>query len=144
MENKTFTRELTYLSQVFDQDKNDFVKGPVTKPVSFYELSQTDPKQHALFFMMKPLYENIKTVGGGTRVIANPKVVKDLTVEAIDILLIVDDNFTITDKAEFMNDGFALLEFGTWFLEEKFTPFFLLFLQNYQILPKTTKKQKQN
>lgn len=121
----TFVKELKYLSKVFDPATSEFIEKPVKKQASFLELSQTDRNQHKLFFMTAPLFEQLTTIGGEKRLIANPEVLHDLTVKAIDILLVVDSNFTEQDKKEFLIDGFAILNFGRWFLEEKYTPFFI-------------------
>jgi hypothetical protein len=127
----TFEKEITFLSNTLVEGK--FEMHPVTKRAAFFELSQTDSKQHKLFFLMMPLWTSIRNVGSdSTTIVANPEILHDLTLKAIDCLLVENSNFTIQDKTEFLNDGFAILAFGKWFLEEKFTAFFLSFMQNYQ------------
>ena len=132
MNENTFVKDITFLCQTFDPKSNKFEHLPVTKQATFKELSQTDPKQHKLFFLMFPLFVMQTTANGEERIVADPEILHNLTLKAIDCLLIVDEGFTIQDKKEFTNDALALLRFGQWFLAEKFTAFFLNFNQSYK------------
>lgn len=137
----TYTKKLKFLSITgqLDKDGNPIME-PVEKQASFYALSQTDQRQSRLFFMMRPLYREVKVIGEEQGLmIADPSIMYDLTKYAIDVLLIVDEKFTETDKKEFLNDAFAVLDFGERFLEEA-TPFFLQYFTNYRLSPKTVKE----
>lgn len=136
----TIERTIKYLSYTGQLDsENKPVMEPVEKQVSFYKLSQTDPKQARLFFMMRPLYRGVKVIGENeTTIIADPSIMYDLTMYAIETLLIVDpdgskagNKFTEGDKKEFINDGFAVMAFGESFLEDA-TPFFLKYFMSYR------------
>jgi hypothetical protein len=143
----TFEKTLKYLSITGNIDSdNQPILEPVEKQVSFYKLSQTDARQARLFFMMRPLYKSVKVIGESeNQIIADPNIMFDLTLQAIDILLIVDpdgsktgNKFTELDKKEFLNDSFAVLSFGEWFLTDS-APFFLKYFANYlksQTIPK--------
>jgi hypothetical protein len=142
----TFKKELTYLNVVGVDSSVNPPKPklePVTKQVSFYELSQTDKSQCRLFFMMRPIYRNVTMIGGSEVVIADPNVLYDLTLHAIEVLMILDDNFTLQDKTEFLNDNFAVLAFGEWFMQMS-APFFLQYLMNYLGSPKIQKEPQTN
>ena len=120
----TFEKTIKYLTITgnLDSDNNPVLE-PVEKQVSFYKLSQTDPRQARLFFMMRPLYREVKVIGENEATfIADPGIMHDLTIAAINTLLIVDpdgtkagNKFTEMDKKEFLNDGFAVMTFGEWF-----------------------------
>jgi hypothetical protein len=143
----TFEKTLKYLTITGNIDSdNQPILEPVERQVSFYKLSQTDSRQARLFFMMRPLYRSVQMIGNSeSTIIADPNVMYDLTLQAIDILLIVDpdgtkagNKFTELDKREFLNDSFAVLSFGEWFLQDS-APFFLKYFANYlpsQMTPK--------
>lgn len=128
----TITKTLTYLSYTgVNPENGEPILEPVQKQASFYKLSQTDQRQARLFFMMRPLYRSVQIIGEAeARVIADPNIMYDLTLAAIESLLVVDKEFTELDKKEFLNDTFAVLSFGEWFLEDS-TPFFLKYFANY-------------
>jgi hypothetical protein len=123
--NETYQKEITYLSSQFDNDKQEIALKPFTKSFTFLELSRTDKKQHKLFFLMFPLYRNSIDMSGNSRTIADPEVLQNLTNIAIETLMICADVKEEQDKKEFLNDGIAVMNFGYWFLNQKFTPFFL-------------------
>jgi hypothetical protein len=125
MEQLTFTKDISYLSNTFDNDKQAFTMTKVTRVFKFKELNRTDKSQHKLFFLMFPLYLSTKDMNGNERMIADPEVLQNLTNVALDKLLIVESPQDEQDKKEFTNDGIAVMEFGYWFLNQKFTPFFL-------------------
>lgn len=139
----TFEKTLRYLSITGQLDsEGNAILEPVEKQASFYKLSQTDQRQARLFFMMRPLYREVKVIGEDKATfIADPSILYDLTCYAIDALLIVNDKFTETDKKEFFNDTFAVMAFGEWFLEDS-TPFFLNYLMSYRSYPKIQKEQE--
>jgi hypothetical protein len=137
----TFKKELTYLEVVGVEDDGITPKmQPTTKNVTFKELSQTDKSQGRIFFLMRPLFQNVKMVGGGEKVIADPNVLYDLIMYVIDALLIQDEDFSEQNKVEFLNDNFAVMCFGEWFLNEKASPFFFRYLTNYLFAPKSPTK----
>jgi hypothetical protein len=141
----TYTKKLKFLSRngQIDQEGNPIME-PVEKQASFYALSQTDQRQSRLFFMMRPLYREVKVIGDEKATfIADPSILYDLVVYAINVLLIVDDKFTEMDKKEFMNDSFAIMAFGEQFLHDS-TPFFLNYMMNYLISQKTVKPPETN
>jgi hypothetical protein len=118
---------------------------------TFKDLSQNDRSQARLFFMMKPMYRSVQRIGDSeTTIIADPNILYDFTIHAIDTLLIIDESgdktgnkFTLQNKTEFMNDTFAVLAFGESFLEAA-TPFFFDYLMNYGQQVKTAKKPETN
>jgi hypothetical protein len=130
MEN-TFTKDITYISNQFDNEKQEIILKPVTKTFTFYELSRTEKKQSKLFFLMFPLYRNTVDMNGNERTIADPEVLENLTRIAIDVLMICPTVLEEQDKKEVLNDSMALVYFGQWFLSNKFTPFFLNSLTDY-------------
>lgn len=132
----TFPKKITYMSSVLDG--HHMVKKEVTKVATFKELDRLDKNQHKLHFMILSLYQNrVKDEGE----IDDPSVSKikldsgalyDLTVKSIRTLILCAekqneemDAFVETDKAEFLNDSVAILNFGLWFLENHISPFFL-------------------
>lgn len=146
--NNTFVKTLKFLSITGNLDTSgNPIMEPVERQASFYKLSQTDPRQAKLFFMLRPLYREMKVIGQDkATMIADPSIMYDLTLYAIDCLLIVDESgkdtgykFTNTDKKEFLNDNFAVLAFGEWFLEDSLD-FFVSYMMNYLSSVRTTKK----
>lgn len=129
-------KELKYYTIVGTEinDKGEIVpkRELTTKTIELNDLSQNDKRQGRLFFMLRPLYKSSQRVGEiETSIIADPLVLHDITIHAIDVLVNIDDNFTQSDKAEFLNDNFAVMEFGEWFLEYA-TPFFLRYLTDWK------------
>lgn len=133
----TFKKKIKFSSKVFDLPKQSetcdgWVRNVVEKEATFKELSEVDSDQHDLFFLISPLFTEQRQIGTKkTKLIADPLILKDLTIKAIDCLLIEDENFNIQDKTEFLQDGMALMKFAQWFLNEKFTGFFLNSIESY-------------
>lgn len=122
-----FTKEVTYLQTSSEQVKPgskemEVVTKEVTKTATFRELSRTEASQHKLQFELIGATINSKTEDGN--VVLNWASLYDITVKSINTLLVITPEFTENDKKRFLNDSKALINFGTWFLGEKLTPFF--------------------
>lgn len=127
-----FKKEISFLSKVFDASKvtdinNGWEEGTVTKVATFKELSRTDKAQHKLHFKIVAIFEHFGAKDEGADMKIDSDGVYDLTVKAINTLLIADPDFTVQDKAEFLNDSAAIFGFGFWLLGEKIAPFFSTF-----------------
>lgn len=126
-----FKRNITFLSKVFDESTNTFPLKVITKTGTFKELNRTDKLQHKLHFKIIAIFEHFGAKDGDSESIKiDSDGVYDLTVKAINTLLIPDPEFTVQDKAEFLNDSAAIFEFGFWLLGEKISPFFSTFNGN--------------
>ena len=126
-----FQRSISFISKIFDstmvsQMHTGWIEGPVTKVATFKELSRTDRSQHKLHFKIIAIFEHFKAGDDGNIKIDSDGVY-DLSVKAINTLLVTDKDFTDQDKAEFLNDSAAIFDFGFWLLGEKITPFFSKF-----------------
>jgi|ERR1044072_2672347 hypothetical protein len=128
-----FERKISFISKVFHEERitetcDGWVEEPIEKTAWFKELSRTDKSQHKLHFKILAIFENFGVKGAD---IDNIKIdsdgVYELSVKAINTLLLVDDKFTETDKQEFLNDSAAIFDFGFWLLGQKIAPFFSVF-----------------
>jgi hypothetical protein len=125
---QTFEKEITWVSWEVDAEKNETVETPRTKIATFNELSRTDKTQHKLHFKLLSLFEGLeREKGEADSVGISSDGLYDITVKAINILLVPNTVFTEMDRKEFLNDSIALLEFGMWLFKEKFSPFFSKF-----------------
>lgn len=125
-----FKKEVTFLSKVFSQNEGDavgaWVEEPISKKATFKSLSRTDRSQHKLHFKIISIFEHFGAKEGEQMKIDSDGVY-ELSVKAIETLLITDKEFTDQDKIEFLNDSAAIFEFGFWLLGEKIAPFFSTF-----------------
>ena len=119
---ETFEKEITFLSKQLVNLEWSLVE--VSKVATFKELSRVDRNQHKLHFMLTSLFTASSGEGEETKIQIDSDSLYDLTTKAIRTLLVLNDTFTETDKAEFLNDSGAILNFGIWAYKEKFTPFF--------------------
>lgn len=128
-----FQKEITFLSKVLDIENpaNGFALVPVTKKITFKELSRTDRAQHKLHFMLISIFtggesnvDDTDEPGKGGSFNVNTDKLYDITAKAIRVLVVTDDNFNDQEKTELLNDGGALFRFGMWLLKEKISPFF--------------------
>lgn len=132
----TFEKEIELLSKVFNTDNQEWEMRTVPKIADFKELDRSDKSQHKLHFSIIRLFEAAKIdeadIVDGEDVSAeiDSDQLYDLTVKSIKILCVPDPEFTVGDKAEFLNDSGALLKFGLWFLKEKLAPFFSVLMLN--------------
>ncbi len=123
----TFVKEVTYISREVNEN-NELVDVEVTKEVTFKELSRTDQSQHKLHFKLISLFEGLEKEGDeADKVGISTDTLYDITVKAINILVVPNSNFTDVNKKEFLHDSIALLNFGMWLFKEKFAPFFSKF-----------------
>jgi len=118
---ETFEKEITFLSKQLVNLEWSLVE--VSKVATFKELSRVDRNQHKLHFMLISLFTSKAEEGEENKMSIDSDSLYDLTTKAIRTLLVLNDSFTETDKAEFLNDSGAILSFGIWALPEKFTPF---------------------
>jgi hypothetical protein len=133
----TFQKDITFLSKTpdsFNQETGKWEPKEIIKTATFKELDPNDKEQHKLHFKIVSIFENFgeKEIGddGNPKVTINSDGIYDLTVKAIKTLLLPDENFTVQDKSEFLNDSGALFDFAFWLLPEKITPFFSKFKRN--------------
>jgi hypothetical protein len=124
---KVFKKEIAFISKqpVMETTKEnkvgDVIEIEVTKEAVFKELSRTDRTQRDLVFSIMGTMKQT----GSNKATIDSEGIATLTDKAIELLLIADaKGFTETDKAEFLNDNIAVLNFGLWFFSEKVTPFF--------------------
>jgi hypothetical protein len=120
----TFTREITFLKNTIEAEgaKVTPVTKEVIKKATFKELSRTDASQHKLQFSLMSMALYSKS--DDDKFSIDGDALYNITIKSINALLITDDKFDEKDKAQFLNDSKALINFGTWFLGEKITPFF--------------------
>jgi len=125
-----FQKDITFIKkQPFTgEDGNSITWKAVetTKTASFKELDQTDKEQHKLHFKIISLGESVNGSDSESLTV-NSDTLYDITVKSINTLLVIDQNFTAEDKADFLSDSAAILRFGLFMLQEKFTPFFSKF-----------------
>ncbi len=131
---KTFQHEITFLQKSFDatqvQSENaGHIETLATKTATFKELSRTDRDQHALHFAIIDFYAGGSTSGKKKQVKFKTQDALPLVEDFIEAMLIVDNNFTATDKEEFLNDSGALFSFAMWLLKEKVSLFFGILMQ---------------
>ena len=125
---KTFTKEISWVGYEVDTEKTETVETKRTKTATFYELNRTDKRQHKLHFKLISLFEGLeKSKDEVDSIGISSDGLYDITVKAINILIIENESFNNVDKREFLNDSIALLEFGMWLFKEKFAPFFSTF-----------------
>lgn len=122
-----FKRDISFISKVFDTETSQWEEKPITKSATFKDLSRTDKSQHKLHFKIISIFEHFGAKESEGDVKIDSDGVYDLTVKAINTLLIPDPDFTVQDKAEFLNDSAAIFDFGFWLLGEKIAPFFSIF-----------------
>jgi hypothetical protein len=128
-----FQRDIKFISKIFAESKisdtcNGWIEDTISKKATFKELSRTDKAQHKLHFKIIAIFEHFGVKDGeGDAIKIDSDGVYDLTVKAINTLLILDEGFTVQDKAEFLNDSAAIFDFGFWLLGEKIAPFFSKF-----------------
>lgn len=129
----TFEKEISFLSKQFNPELNDGVGAfeivEVKKIAKFKELSRRDHSQHKLHFKIVGIFsasekEEQGADKGSQKVEINSDAMYDLTVKSINTLLLIDEGFTASDKAEFLEDSGAILMFGMWLMGEKLAPFF--------------------
>src|ERR1044071_7921560 len=111
-----FQKEISFLSKLWNEPSTSFVEGSVTKTATFKELSRTDKSQHKLHFKIIAIFEHFGAKEGAEEIKIDSDGVYDLTIKAINTLLIPDPAFTVQDKAEFLNDSAAIFNFGFWLL----------------------------
>lgn len=119
---ETFEKEITFLSKQLVNTEWDLIE--ISKVATFKELSRVDRSQHKLHFMLISLFTSKSEEGDENKMAIDSDSLYDLTTKAIKTLLVINETFTETDKAEFLNDSGAILSFGIWALPGKFTPFF--------------------
>jgi hypothetical protein len=128
-----YKKEISFTSQVAitkeDGNTVEWVEQTIEKKATFSELSKTNRKQHKLHFKILGLMDSFGVVdeNDSNKIRINSDALYDLTVKCIEVLLEPNDEFTESDKNEFLNDSEAILKFGLWMLNEKLMPFFSKF-----------------
>src|ERR1700693_5556449 len=112
---KTFQKEISFLCTELNNDTTEFEEKSVSKNATFKELSRTDKEQHKLHFKIISLFVDSEKKNNGS-IKLNSDEIYDLTCEMIEKLLLIDNNFTVQDKAELLKDSGALFTFGYWLL----------------------------
>lgn len=127
----TFQQPITFLAKVFNEDPavNKWETKEITKIATFRDLDERDKDQHKLHFKILSVVDlgGIGDNDGDAKVRIDSDALYDLTVKAINQLLVPDETFTIQDKKEFLSDSGAIFNFGMWLLTNKFLPFFSRF-----------------
>ena len=119
----TFQREITFINPAhFDTVEKKHGEKEETKMATFKELSRIDKDQRKFQFLLTSVFKS----KGIDEIQIDHEVLCDITEQAIHVLLVTDENFTSTDKTQFLNDNIAIIQFGLWLLKEKLTPFFTL------------------
>jgi len=125
---KTFEKEISYITNEVDVEKEELTEVTKTKVATFKELSRLDPEQHKLHFKLMSLFEGLEKSKDEENTIGiSTDALYDMTRKSINILLIPNENFTEIDKRDFLLDSIALLQFGIWLFKNKFSPFFSTF-----------------
>jgi hypothetical protein len=124
---ETFVKQVKFLSHSFDGEKP--VDVILTKDATFKELNRTDKSQHDLHFDIVGLLVKNKVSDDdddeSNKVLSlDMAKVGALVKKAIKTTALTDNNFTETDKKEFLQDFGALLPFSNWYMQEKVLPFF--------------------
>lgn len=99
----------------------------IKKTAIFEELSRTAKEQHKLHFKIVSVFSS--SLKEDEKFTLDSDGMYDLVVLAINKLLQVNENFTETDKKEFLLDSGAIWKFGMWLMGEKLTPFFSVLMQ---------------
>lgn len=123
-----FEQPITFMSQ--ELDGSELVDKVVTKTAQFKELSRTQRDQHKLHFKIISVFSgassNDSYIGDGKTAsfTIDTDVIYDLTTKFIRLNHIPNENFTIQDREELLQDSGGLATFGLWLLAEKISPFF--------------------
>ena len=124
---RTFEKEITWNTCEADE-KGEVVEVEKKKVAIFKELNKLDKLQHKLHFKIMSLFEGLEKSNDESDSLGiSSDGLYDITVKAINILLITNENFTDMDKQEWLHDSLSLLQFGLWLFKEKFSPFFSKF-----------------
>lgn len=117
---RTFTKEISWISYELNDNTKGLEEVQKTANVTFKSLNQTDKSQHKLHFMIISMFQS----GDGDAAKLDSDVLYDITVKAVNQLVVCDENFKERDKTEFLHDSMALLQFGLWLFGNQFAPFF--------------------
>jgi len=125
----TFQKEISFIDPaVFNKEANGGMgaheETEVKKTATFKELSRIDKDQRKFQFKLMSVF---KSKGEGELQIDHDMLC-DITENGINVLLVPDALFTEIDKANFLNDNGAVINFGLWLLAEKISPFFSLLI----------------
>lgn len=114
-----FTKEISYISKTMAED--GWVEQSVKKTVRFKELSRTDPEQRDLCWLVMDIWD---LKGKSKKFRLSRDVMSELTDMFIDKMVILDENFTESDKKEFLADNGAVITFGLWLVHNRIADFF--------------------
>ena len=125
---ETFEKEITYFVAEYNPATEKVEEKLVTKSATFKELSRLDKTQAKLHFKIMSLFEGLeKGSDEADNIGISSDGLYDITVKAVNVLLLPNDVFTDSDKKDFLQDSIALLQFGLFLFKEKFAPFFSQF-----------------
>lgn len=137
----TFLKEIEWAAPSIAEDTSEVVESIKSKEATFKELNRFDKTQAKLHFKIISMFEGMqddqkeeirkaKTPEEKSAILENSDIsinsdaLYDITVKAVNQLLVVDEKFTANDKDELINDSIALLNLGLWLFANKFAPFF--------------------
>lgn len=125
---KTFVKELTYDSRVFENDA--WKDGPIKKTATFQELDKRSRAQHKLHFRIIAMDSLIKERETDGKMMMDTDEQYDFVVAFVKQMIILDISFTANDLEEFLNDAGALFQFGIWLFTDRVFPFFQKLMGN--------------
>lgn len=115
----TFKKEISYISRTLNGE--EWIDSEIKKTVTFKDLNRTDPTQRDLCWLIMDIWEK---KGKSKKFRLSREVMSELIDMFIDNMLVVDENFTDSDKKEFLADNGAVISFGLWLVHEKIADFF--------------------
>jgi hypothetical protein len=138
---KTYQKEISWVSPELNETQDGTIEVVKTKTATFKELSRLDKTQHKLHFKIISMFEGMQDdqkeslrnastaeekqeVLNDSDISINSDGLYDITVKAINQLLLTDKEFTEMDKKELLQDSIALLNLGLWLFSTQFAPFF--------------------
>lgn len=124
---QTFTKEIYFFNPAcWDDEAKQHVGKEVSKTATFKQLNRNDREQRKFQFMLTSIFKSKNE----NDISVDHEVLSDITEQFVEVMLTPDATFTETDKAMFLNDNIAVIEFALWLLKEKLSPFFVQLAQN--------------
>lgn len=122
----TYTKEISFLSPGFSDDRTKFEHHMTKVTACFKELSRTESDQHGLAMQITRTMRKFRTIN------EDKTVTVDIDDEAMLVLVkryitdmsVFTDEYTAAHQKEILADVGALYVFGNWVVGEKCAPFF--------------------